>query len=108
MPTTDFIDDTTALAVIIGGLITLVVSWVFYLRAFEEVKEEAENLRKLNVLTIRILDEAGLLPPHTKAIKDETGNYTGGLAHSRTAISKFEMKVSHKQELSRSQEPQQE
>ena len=45
------------------------------------MRDEVDKLRKLNSLTIRILDEAKLLPPGTKPTKDEAGNYTGGFTH---------------------------
>lgn len=67
----------TGLSVLLGGFITR-----FYARQGEErLREEADNLRKLNGLTIRILDEAKLLPDNVKPTKDEAGNYTGGLTY---------------------------
>ncbi len=68
----------TGLSVLLGGCVT-----GFYARRGEKrLKEEADNLRRLNGLTIRILDEAKLLPDNVKPTKDEAGNYTGGLTYS--------------------------
>src|SRR5215213_9601680 len=50
-------------------------------REAEELKEQNANLRRLNGLTIRILEEAGLLPDNVEATKDEAGNPTGGLTY---------------------------
>ena len=73
----------TGLSVLLGGWITR-----YYARQGERrLREEADNLRKLNGLTIRILDEAKLLPDNVKPAKDEAGNYTGGLSYTATAIS---------------------
>jgi hypothetical protein len=45
---------TTFLGVLLGGL----VNAYFARRGSEELRREAENLQRLNGLTIRILDEA--------------------------------------------------
>lgn len=55
------------------------VSLFFALQGSKQLKAETEKLRKLNVLTIRILDEAKLLPEDIKPIKDEAGEYTGDI-----------------------------
>ncbi len=68
----------SGVGVLIGGLIT----WFFSWRAAKQLLQETNNLRKLNGLTIRILDEAKLLPENVKPTKDEAGNYTGGLTYS--------------------------
>jgi hypothetical protein len=66
---------------LISALIGLFLSWW----GTKQMRDEVEKLRKLNVLTIRILDEANLLPPGTKTTKDEAGNYTGGFTHELSA-----------------------
>jgi hypothetical protein len=73
----------SGVGVLIGGLIT----WFFSWRAAKQLLQETNNLRKLNGLTIRILDEAKLLPENVKPTKDEAGNYTGGLTYSLSATS---------------------
>ena len=72
---------STGVGVVAGGLI----NWYFSRRGSEELRKEANNLRKLNGLTIRILDEANLLPGNVVPTKDAAGNYTGGLTYSATA-----------------------
>jgi len=78
----------TGVSLLIGGLITIGVSRHYYVKASEALQREAEelkeqnaNLRRLNGLTIRILEEAGLLPDNVEATKDEAGNPTGGLTY---------------------------
>ncbi len=66
---------------VIAFVITFLVSRHYYQRASKELRDEVEKLRRLNILIVRILDEANLLPPGTKTTKDEAGNYTGGFTH---------------------------
>jgi hypothetical protein len=68
---------TTVLSVIIGGLITAYFSRRYYVKASgdltkeaEELKQETDKLRRLTIMLMRLLDQAGLIP-----IKwDEQGN----------------------------------
>jgi len=71
--------------VVAGALVGLLVSRYYSQRASEELEHQAANLKKLNGLTIRILDEAKLLPGNVEPTKDEAGNYTGGLTYRGTA-----------------------
>jgi hypothetical protein len=68
-----------------GALIAILISLVFSWWGTKQLRNETEKLRKLNILTIRILDEGNLLPPGTKPTKDEAGNYTGGFTHELSA-----------------------
>jgi hypothetical protein len=46
---------------IVSGLISgMLTCWFFYRLAGKELKQEAEKLRHLNILTIRALERAGL------------------------------------------------
>lgn len=64
---------TTIISVLIGALITLVVAHVYYKKAGEELREEASELRKLNTLMLRALENAGL----ADFGRDSEGNITG-------------------------------
>lgn len=64
----------TALAVIIGGLITWGVSLLYYVKAAKGLKKETEELKKiLGHLMILQKDEKGLYKPKL----DENGNPIG-------------------------------
>jgi|SRR5829696_115886 len=71
--------ETTIGQLVAGALIAIAISLVFSWWGSKQLREETEKLRNLNILTIRILDEAESLPPDTEPTKDEAGNYTGGL-----------------------------
>jgi len=45
---------------LVGGLITLVVSWYFYKRAGDELRAEADKIRRLNDFICTGLEQAGL------------------------------------------------
>lgn len=62
-----------ALGVFAGGLITLIVARVYYEKASVELNKEAEYLRKLNILMLRAMQNAGLADLNT----DENGNPIG-------------------------------
>ncbi len=95
---------TSSLGVLIGGLIT----WFFSRKAAKQLLQETNNLRKLNGLTIRILDEAKLLPENVKPTKDEAGNYTGGLTYSLSATSTLRSSDSATPKLIRGPKPSEE
>ena len=63
----------TIIGVIIGGLITWAVSKWFYIKASEELKAVAVELRRLAELTLRSLEDAGLATLN----KDDKGNIKG-------------------------------
>jgi hypothetical protein len=64
---------TTIFSVFIGALVTWFVARIYYKRASEELTKEASDLRKLNVLILRALENAGLVELN----RDENGNPTG-------------------------------
>lgn len=60
-------------AVIIGGIITGLVSKYYYSRASKDLNKEASKLIKLDTLMLRSLEEAGLV----EYTRDEQGNIKG-------------------------------
>ncbi len=59
---------------LISGLMTgTLTCWVFYWLAGKDLKREASDLRKLNILTIRALEQVGLAEVHM----DAQGNPVG-------------------------------
>jgi hypothetical protein len=65
-----------------GALIAILISLVFSWWGTKQLRNATEKLRKLNILTIRILDEGNLLPPGHKAHKRRSRQLYGRL-HSR-------------------------
>ena len=53
---------TTVLSVIVGSLITAYFSWRYYLKASADLTKEADNLRSLTIMLMRLLDQAGVIP----------------------------------------------
>jgi hypothetical protein len=51
-------------------------------REAEDLKNQNTDLRRLNGLTLRILEIAKLLPDNVEVTKDEAGNPTGGLTYN--------------------------
>jgi len=91
----------TGVSLFIGGLITIAVSRHYYVKASEDLRREAkelnrqnEYLRLLNGLTIRILDEANMLPKNVEPMKDKAGNYTGGLQYKLEGIADVNVSAS--------------
>ena len=70
---------------IAGAVVSALVSLFFSLWGSKQLRSETEKLHKLNVLTIRILDEAKLLPENIKPTKDGAGEYTGGITKESSA-----------------------
>ena len=62
-----------AFQVILGGLITILVSKYYYKRASEELKTEAESLHKNTILILRGLKENDIID----YTEDEHGNPRG-------------------------------
>jgi hypothetical protein len=58
---------------VIGAGITWLVAHKYYVKASEELRKEASELRKLNILMLRAMEEAGL----AKFNRDENGNPVG-------------------------------
>ena len=75
--------DCTALwsffGVLAGGVTTIFVSRYCYQRASKELRDETEELRTINRMTVEMLERSGSLPPGLKAARDEAGNCTGVL-----------------------------
>lgn len=46
--------------ILVGALITWFLARYYFKKAGNELKEEADKLRKLNILMLRALEEAGL------------------------------------------------
>ena len=59
--------------ILIGGVITLLVSLVFYVPAARSLKRETARLRRHTTLILRGLEEAGLVEYH----RDERGDIVG-------------------------------
>jgi hypothetical protein len=68
----NFVSWRNVLSFLIGGLITFIVSWFSYMRAGKDLKKEAEELRKINTLILRGLEQQGV-----DFSKDQEGNITG-------------------------------
>ena len=71
------IDDTTIIALLVGGLITWLVTWLYYQRASEDLRAESTELRKETELVrhyvdalITYLTEAGQIEQPSR---DSTG-----------------------------------
>ena len=58
---------------IVGAVITWCVAHKYYVKAGEDLRKEASELRKLNVLILRGMEESGLV----KFNRDENGNPVG-------------------------------
>jgi hypothetical protein len=65
----------TIINVILGGIITWFLAWYYYKRAGEELRHEAEKLRKLNSMILIALEKQGWV----KLNRDKDGNITGFL-----------------------------
>jgi hypothetical protein len=64
----------SVVAGLISGLITgTLTCWVFYWLAGKDLTREASKLRKLNIMTINALEQAGL----AKVNRDAQGNPVG-------------------------------
>ncbi len=61
------------ITMIIGALITGLVSWFFYARAAKQLKEETKEVRRLTTMVLQAMEIAGLV----KLSRDAYGNITG-------------------------------
>lgn len=71
----------TAIGIIIGGLITWVVSLVYYRKASDDLRKEAAELRRLSAVLARGMEEEG----RPTFARDESGDPTGvrgSIAHT--------------------------
>ncbi len=60
-------------SILSGAAITWLVSWWYYRRAGNELREEAAELRRLTTLILRALEEGGI----AKLNRDEAGKIVG-------------------------------
>ena len=58
---------------LVGAAVTWWAAWHYYEKASRELAEQAEELRKLNVLMLRGLESAGM----AEFSRDEEGNIKG-------------------------------
>ncbi len=61
------------ISVVLGGIITWLVSWCYYKRAGQELKDEAAELRRLNTLMLQGMQHAGWI----KLNRGPSGEITG-------------------------------
>jgi len=59
------------LGALIGGIVSFVISYVFYVAASKDLKREAADLRKLTISLIHLLNNAGVI--EVKEFDPETG-----------------------------------
>jgi len=74
---------STLIGVLVGGVITWLLAWYYYRRASEELKEESAELRRLNNLMLRGMENAGWV----KLNKDESGNVAGFIIEGQLIFS---------------------
>jgi hypothetical protein len=67
----------TLLSVGLGGLITYLVSRMYYRRAATELKNESAELRRLTTLVLSAMEHAGLV----SLARDKAGRITGFVIH---------------------------
>jgi hypothetical protein len=61
---------STLVSIAVGGSITFLVTRRYYVRASEDLRQETDNLRRLTIMLLHLMDQADLIP-----IKwDEQGN----------------------------------
>lgn len=68
----------TFFGAILGVMCSIPISLYFYKKAGKELREEINELRKLNKLTIHILGDAGLVNLDDLS-RDANGNLNGGI-----------------------------
>jgi hypothetical protein len=66
-------------SVVIGGLVTLGVSYLYYMKAAQDLKAEAEKIRKDTNYILMALEDAKL----AELTRDATGQITGLSLHLR-------------------------
>jgi hypothetical protein len=65
---------STGVGVLLGGLITWLVSWLYYRTSARELRAEAAELRRLTTLMLRGMEHAGWV----RLNRDAEGRITGG------------------------------
>ncbi len=78
----------TVLSVLVGGLITAYFSRRYYVKASEDLKQETDHLKRYNIMLLRLLDQAGLIPVKW----DEQGNPLMEVTKSVTTYWRVEAK----------------
>lgn len=68
--------------VLIGGLITWAVSYYYYVRAGNELRDEATKIRRLLALQLEVDEEQGL----AEFVKDEHGEPKGRARHLKARV----------------------
>ena len=66
-------DTNTIISTSIGGVISALISWLFYWLGGRGLAKEAKQLHELNVLLLRAFEEAGL----ARLNRDENGRPIG-------------------------------
>ena len=74
---------STLIGVLVGGAITWLVAWYYYSRASRELNEEAAELRRLNNLMLRGMENAGWV----KLNRDESGKVVGFIIEGQATFS---------------------
>lgn len=64
---------TTIMSVFIGALVTFIAAKFYYVKASQDLTAEAKELKHLNILILRGLEEAGLV----KYDRDDNGDIKG-------------------------------
>ncbi len=54
-------DWSNVLSVLVGCLVTVLVSRRYYIKASEDLKQETDNLKQLTKQLMRMMDDAGLI-----------------------------------------------
>jgi hypothetical protein len=62
-----------AIPVLIGGAITWLISWLYYKKAGDKLKQEAVELRRLTNLILRSLGNAGIVELAKAGYGEPTG-----------------------------------
>lgn len=63
----------TIMAIFIGGIVTFIVAMIYYKKASRELKEEANELRRLNRYMLQGLENAGWI----ELQRDKDGKVVG-------------------------------
>jgi len=83
------------LGIAVGALVTWIVADRYYKRASEDLVKEAAELKNLNILILRALENAGFV----ELTKDENGKPVGlvitlgSQVKAKTSLSKVDLKI---------------
>lgn len=84
----------TAGSVVIGGLITWVVAWLYYEKATKDLKAETERLRSMSNLMLLALENSGLTVVVNRDADGTPVSVAGHLSGKVSGASKFQGKLS--------------